>query len=471
MTRNSLTEHEEFRPLLPDHEEGEEEINTRQDLERRLLRKVDTRMSILIVIYILNYIDRNNASAARLHGFEEDLGLHGSQFASILSILYVGYIIMQIPSNIFMNVMGKPSIYLPACMILWGALSISTGFCTSFFQALLSRFCLGFVEAAFFPGALFLLSKWYKRNELSQRTAYLSIGSLISNATGSLIASGILGTTDGLLGYNAWRWLFFIEGGLTAVMAFFAWLILPDFPETSKWLTEEERALAIKRMTEDTGTHDRRAQRYGASGWSGGFSLAVTDWKVWWLAATLTCFVVSLSFNAYFPTLIKSLGYDSVITLLLCVPPWLVAAIVAVILSRHSDKVEERCTHITLAFGIGIVGYFLAMSKDMTVRYTSFFLMAQSYSGFIIFLAWESGSVSQPPEKGAVAIALINTVATTGNIFGAYAWPPSWGPDYTISCVICAASTTLGIIMCWWFRQQLKTLNEGEMDGRFRFML
>lgn len=37
-------------------------------------------------------------SAARLRGFEEDLGLKGSQFASILSILYVGYIIMQIPS-------------------------------------------------------------------------------------------------------------------------------------------------------------------------------------------------------------------------------------------------------------------------------------------------------------------------------------------------------------------------------------
>ena len=38
------------------------------------------------------------SSAARLRGFEEDLGLTGNQFATILSILYVGYISMQVPS-------------------------------------------------------------------------------------------------------------------------------------------------------------------------------------------------------------------------------------------------------------------------------------------------------------------------------------------------------------------------------------
>ena len=75
----------------------------------------------------------------------------------------------------------------------------------SFIGALLTRFFLGFVEAAFFPGALFLLSKWYKRSELGVRTAVLSCGSLISNAFGSLIASGILDGMEGKLGHAAWR--------------------------------------------------------------------------------------------------------------------------------------------------------------------------------------------------------------------------------------------------------------------------
>ncbi|KAG8936933.1 hypothetical protein FRC02_010023 [Tulasnella sp. 418] len=138
----------------------------RKVLERKLLRKLDLRMSIMVLIYILNYIDRNNAAAARLRGFEEDLHLRGNQFATLLSILYVGYILMQVPSNMFLNYIGRPSIYLPICMLIWGAISVLTGITHNFVGALLTRFFLGFVEAAFFPGALFLLSKWYKRSEL-----------------------------------------------------------------------------------------------------------------------------------------------------------------------------------------------------------------------------------------------------------------------------------------------------------------
>lgn len=37
-------------------------------------------------------------SQARLRGFEHDLGLTEKQFDTILSILYVGYILMQVPS-------------------------------------------------------------------------------------------------------------------------------------------------------------------------------------------------------------------------------------------------------------------------------------------------------------------------------------------------------------------------------------
>ncbi|KAK7049568.1 hypothetical protein VNI00_005599 [Paramarasmius palmivorus] len=50
-------------------------LEARKALEKKLLRKIDLRMSILIVIYILNYIDRNNAAAAREYGFEMELQL------------------------------------------------------------------------------------------------------------------------------------------------------------------------------------------------------------------------------------------------------------------------------------------------------------------------------------------------------------------------------------------------------------
>jgi MFS family permease len=93
-------------------------------------------------------------------------------------------------------------------------------FC-SYSQAFCSRFLVGFLEATFYPGAVYLISRWYffsfmrqtgllkgcryKREELGYRTAFFTAGIGISNAFGSLLASGILATMEGFLGYAAWR--------------------------------------------------------------------------------------------------------------------------------------------------------------------------------------------------------------------------------------------------------------------------
>lgn len=63
--------------------------------------------------------DRNAIGAARLAGMEEDLSLVGYEFQTCVTILFVGYILMQVPSNLFLNKIGKPSIYLPTCMAIW----------------------------------------------------------------------------------------------------------------------------------------------------------------------------------------------------------------------------------------------------------------------------------------------------------------------------------------------------------------
>lgn len=156
----------------------------------------------------MNYLDRNNISAARLKGLQADLGMDYSQYATCLSILYVGYILMQVPSNIFINRIQRPSLYISIVMLLWGMISTLSGVSTNFTSLVLIRFFLGFVEAAFLPGALMILSKWYTRRELTMRNAILFCGNLISNAFSSLIAAGILSSMQGVLGHAAWRWLF-----------------------------------------------------------------------------------------------------------------------------------------------------------------------------------------------------------------------------------------------------------------------
>jgi len=110
-------------------------------------------------------------------------------------------------------------------------------------------------------------------------------------------------------------------------------------------------------------------------GWRGhgsGLWMAVTDWRVWWLSLALTSQVVALSFNAYFPTLSQTMGYSTTVSLLLCAPPFLFAAIVAFVLSRHSDKTGERFYHIISSLGTGVLGFVIAVSTMNTAaRYIS----------------------------------------------------------------------------------------------------
>lgn len=73
-------------------------------------------------MYFLNYVDRNTLAQARLNGLEEELGMHGTQFNTTISILFVGYILTQVPSNMLITRV-PPSIYMSAWMVIWAVVS------------------------------------------------------------------------------------------------------------------------------------------------------------------------------------------------------------------------------------------------------------------------------------------------------------------------------------------------------------
>lgn len=269
----------------------------RARVEKRLKRKLDTRCGLFILIYIMNYLDRNNIAAAKLRGLEADLKLTPAQYSTCLSILYVGYILMQVPSNMFINRIARPSLYLSAVMLLWGLISTLSGVAHNFAGMVSIRFFLGFVEAAFLPGALMILSKWYTRRELTTRNALLFCGNLISNAFSALVGAGVLSNMQGTLGHAAWRWLFWIEGAATMFIAIVAAFVLPDLPHNTRGFTPEELEVAQLRMIEDVGEADEDAKDAGTFD---GLLMALKDTKMYIMSLTFTAYVVGLSFNAYF---------------------------------------------------------------------------------------------------------------------------------------------------------------------------
>lgn len=195
------------------------------------------------------------------------------------------------------NRIPRPSLYLSAVMLIWGMMSTVTGIVHNFTGMVVVRFFLGFVEAAFLPGALLILSKWYTRRELTTRNAILFCGNLISNAFSALVGAGVLSNMQGTLGHAAWRWLFWIEGAVTMLVAIAAALILPDLPHNTRGFTEAERQVAQLRILEDVGEADTDSKEQGAFD---GLIMAFTDPKVWLMMFTLTAYVVGLSFNAFF---------------------------------------------------------------------------------------------------------------------------------------------------------------------------
>lgn len=392
----------------------------RQEVEKKMKRKLDLRCSLFVLIYIMNYLDRNNIAAARLGGLQEDLGINNTQYSTCLSILYVGYILMQVPSNIMINRIQRPSLYISIAMILWGLISTLSGNTNNFAGMVTVRFFIGFVEAAFLPGALLILSKWYTKRELTTRNAILFCGNLISNAFSALVGAAVLSNMEGVLGHRAWRWLYWIEGAATMAIAISAAFVLPDLPHNTRGFTQEERDVAVLRMTEDVGEADVDDSTQSPLA---GLQMCLTDYKIYLMMLTFTAYVVGLSFNAFFPTLTQTLGFSYIPTLLMSSPPWLFSCIISLINAWHADRTQEKFWHMVGPILGGLIGFVISMSTlNVAARYVALFLQASAYAGFIVFYSWISSSFPRPPAKRAVAIALVNAFSQLGNIAGSYVW-------------------------------------------------
>ncbi|KAF9073975.1 major facilitator superfamily domain-containing protein [Rhodocollybia butyracea] len=433
--------------------------------ERNLVRKLDMRlMPTIVLLYIVNYIDRLAVTTAHLKGLDQDLGLSDLQYNVILSILYVSFCPAQIPSNMILNWITRPSLYIGANVVAWGLLSTLTGVTKSYSGILTTRILIGIPECAFYPGTMYLLSRWYRKKELAFRSAILYGGLLISNAFGSLIAAGILSNMEGTLGIHAWRWLFFIEGAITMFIGFNTMWLLPDYPVNTRWMSSQERRLAQARLADDAGEADQDTVDDSPLK---GLLMAIKDPKVWVFSIMNTAQLLGLSFINFFPTLASTLGFNTTVSLLLVAPPWIFSTIMCCLNAWHADRTEERFFHLSGWWWGVCIGFIISLSTNNTAaRYVSMFLMACGYAGFSMSIVWASNVFLRPPAKRAAAIGMMAGIGNLGNVMGSYTWKVEWGPDYhqsmIISLVSLVVSTVLALILRQWIIRDNKELDEDE---------
>jgi Major Facilitator Superfamily len=168
--------------------------------------------------------------------------------------------------------------------------------------------------------------------------------------------------------------LFIIEGAITVVIAFVAIFVLPNFPRTTKWLTEEERLFAIWRLKEDIGSDDWKGPSEQTLFY--GFTLALKDIRVWVLTIMITGIVSAGGVTNFFPTVVQTLKFGTIETLLLTTPPYVLAVITTLLNAWHADRTGERLLHIILPLLVGVVAFIIAMSTlNTAARYVSMMLM------------------------------------------------------------------------------------------------
>lgn len=242
------------------------------------------------------------------------------------------------------------------------------------------------------------------------RSAFLFSGSQLGSAFSGLIGAGITGGLDGARGLESWRWIFIIEGSATVFIALIALFILPNYPSNTPWLSAEERAVAEWRLISDAGQVDEDDER-----WSYGFKMAFKDWRLYVFALIFLCIQVASATSNFFPAVVKTLGFSTVNTLLLTVPPYMLGLVVSIANNWSADRFQNSSFHAIWPMVVAIIGFVVAAATlNIGARYFAMVLMvAGGHGSNAVVLAWTQKTMLRPRIKRASAVAFVNAF---GNI-------------------------------------------------------
>ncbi|KAM5376431.1 hypothetical protein ACJZ2D_005485 [Fusarium nematophilum] len=372
------------------------------EAEKRLVRKLDrTILPWIMLLYLLSYIDRSNMGNARNIGLEEDIGLSSVQYQLASASFYIGTVIFGTIGGLMLKVV-KPSTWLGVCAIGWGAVSTLQAACTSPAGLIAVRFFLGVFEASFAPGCALYLSFWYLKSELSLRIAAYAGMSALSGVISGIIAYG-MGLAKGM-GVTSWQALFIIEGLPTVAVGVATFWMLPGRPETGKsfWFTEEEHKIILSRRSRFTKNADSGISLAQVKG-------AFLDYRLYLFCIMYSGLSLSLAVAAVFlPTIVKDLGYHSVLANLMTAPIYAVAYITLLVTATLSDKFRVRGIPISIGGLLAGTGYIcLGVLRDNTARYVTCFLAVTSDAPYYLMGNAVSSSLAFTTAVSAVGMSVM----------------------------------------------------------------
>ncbi|KAK8042966.1 MFS general substrate transporter [Apiospora phragmitis] len=435
--------------------------------EAKLLRKIDFRvLPILFLVYVVAFLDRVNMSNALTLGLPDELGLTGQQPNVALTIFFVPYILFEIPSNLLMKKLS-PHLWLSACILVFGVITIAQGFVKSYSGILATRFFLGLAEAGIFPGSFYLISFWYRQQEAQARFTAYWCSTIFASAFGSLLASGIA-NMDGLRGLTGWRWVFILEGVVTVLVAALAYFTITDFPREAKWLTEDERAFVMnKTESKESVSHPVTVRDV----------LAFLAKPKHWLGALMyfSILIPAYSFVYFTPTIVQGLGYGTIQTQLHSVPPFAATFGLAVVLAVLSDRMRVRSPFILFSLCFLIAGTAICMQihgvEHFSAEYAGLCLAAMGSLGVGgNIVCWYIMNLRGHVER-AIGSAWMICFGNIGGIVATFAFQKKDAPLYHTGyslvlsmAALCFASCAGYALIIWRERKDAATVGTNDKD-------
>ncbi|MFS3135344.1 MFS transporter [Gluconacetobacter sacchari] len=196
---------------------------------------------MLFLAYLFDVLDRTNIGMASLT-MTHDLGMSAQGYGIAIAAFFLGYILFEIPSALYLARVGARDTLL-RIMLLWGLTCVATAFVPDarFFYP--CRFLLGAFQAGFVPACICYIALWYPPDRLPGALAIQQAAGPIAGIVGAPLSGLIMDRLDRVAGLAGWRWMLLLEALPVLLLAYGVLRLCPTSPATAAWLTPDERAL------------------------------------------------------------------------------------------------------------------------------------------------------------------------------------------------------------------------------------
>lgn len=370
-------------------------------LENRVFKRL---LLFVMPTVLIGYMDRINISFAA-PTMNPAIGINPQVFGFAAGILFVGYLLFEIPSNLLMHRVGA-RIWIPRIMVTWGLVSAATAFAVGPVSFSAMRFLLGVAEAGLVPGLMLYASYWVTPRRLGNFTSLMFCMAPIAGAVTALL-SGVILKLDGAGGLAGWQWLFILEGLPAVLLGVVGFYYLDSRPSEARWLNQSEKQQIQAGLANSSA---------GSTGEAAPHRWTVLKNRRLWTCALAYCFMnVALGSQPWLPLLFAPFKTSSVETGVILAVANSLGAISMVLWARRSDRSLERVNHLLIAAVVSAIGWFLCGNPAGSLALLSVgaaLALVGLNSAFVVF--WTLPSSFLLADERPVGIAVVTCVGLTG---------------------------------------------------------